>query len=187
MCVNDGSFHGFPIDPNDIDMVKEGSGFKMKRNEDFDWAGWFSKNGPDARMPEVLACARRLREQYSWVAAVGYCWGGSVGFKLASKSNAGLIDCVSIAHPGTPTEDDILSINVPFQIIAPEHDPTFTPESKDMCNKEIPKLNVDYCYHHFPDMYHGFVTKCDDTQERERKAVELAKNAVVFWLASHST
>lgn len=46
-------------------------------------------------------------------------------------------------------------------------------------------LGVDYVYHHFPNMVHGFATKCDKSKENERKALELAKNAVVFWMKAH--
>jgi len=180
-------FHGWAVDGKDISItVDDDNKVHMNRNEDFDWAQWFGTNGPDVRMPEVLACARKLREQYTWVGAVGFCWGGLVGFKLASKSNAGLFDCISIAHPGTPSEDDIRSISVPFQILAPEHDPTFPPEMKELCNKEIPKLGVDYVYHHFPGMVHGFATKCDEKNQREKKALEQAKNAVVYWMLTQA-
>ena len=127
-----------------------------------------------------------MRDKYSWIGAVGYCWGGTVGFRLASKEYSGLIDVVSIAHPGAPTEDDVRQISVPFQIIAPEFDPTFTPEWKEKCNQEIPKCGVDYAYQHFPDMMHGFATKCDENKEEEKKALELAKNAVVYWFTAHA-
>ena len=96
-------------------------------------------------MPEILEPIRLIREQHKWIGAVGYCWGGLTNFKLASK---GVVDCVTIAHPGAPTEDEIKAIKVPVQILAPAHDFSFTPELKELCNKEIPKLGVDYVYHH---------------------------------------
>ena len=154
-------------------------------NKDFDFQSWFTANSPDVRMPQILECAKQLREQHSWVGYVGYCWGGGVGFKVASKDHSGLFDCVTVAHPATPSEEEVKAIGVPFQIIAPEHDPTFPPEVKEMCNREIPKLGVPYLYHHFPGVMHGFATKCDEAKESEKKALELAKNAVVFWMTSH--
>ena len=156
----------------------------MERNEDFDWAGWFQRNGPDVRFPEILACAKALKDKYEHVAAVGFCWGGLVNFQLAS--HAELFDSVTICHPGTPTEEQVRAIRVPIHLVAPEHDPTFPQEWKDFCNKEIPKLGVDYCYQHFPRVVHGFTTKCDENNKDERKALELAKNSVVHWIANHT-
>ena len=171
------------MDEADIKMVKEGEGFKMETNPNFDWQGWYTTNWPDTRMPEILDCIRSIRQNHSWIASVGYCWGGLVNFKLASKD---VVDCITIAHPGGPTEDEVKAIKIPVQIIAPEHDPTFSQEMKDFCNKEILKLGVDYIYHHFPGMLHGFTTKCDETNPHEKKQLETAKNAVVFWLVNHA-
>ena len=158
----------------------------MDVSDKFDFGAWWGANNPDVRMPEILACARKLREQYSWIGVVGYCWGGLTGFKLASKPHAELFNCISIAHPGSPTEDDVRGISLPFQVLSAEHDPTFSTEMKEYCNKEIPKLGVDYQYHYFPGMVHGFATKCDPTKDREKKALELAKNSVVFWMLNHA-
>lgn len=130
-------------------MVKVGETYEMKRNMDFDWETWFKNNWVDVRMPEILECLRHIREKHPWVASVGYCWGGAANFKLASK---GVLDCVTIAHPGNPTEEEVKAINIPVQILAPEHDPTFTQQMKDFCKLEIPKQGVDFIYHHFPDM-----------------------------------
>lgn len=181
------SFDGYSVGANDMKVTVDDEG-KSKReilNKDFDFQDWFSKNSPDVRMPSVLECSRELRKQYSWVGFAGYCWGGSVGFKIASRHCSGLFDCVSVAHPVSPTEGEVRSISVAFQIIAPEHDPTFTQELKNLCNKEIPKIGVPYLYYHFPGMTHGFATKCVDSKASEKGALERVKNAVVLWMTSH--
>ena len=151
-------------------------------NKDFNFGDWLAKNSLDVRMPAVLDCAKQLREQYSSVSYTGYCWGGGVGFRVASS---GLFDSVTVAHSATPTDEEVAGISVPFQILAAEHDPTFPPDVVEKVNKEIPKLGVPYVYHHFPGMFHGFATKAADGKENEKKALELAKNAVVFWMNSH--
>lgn len=158
----------------------------MQPREGFDMGKWFAENGMDIRLPEVIGVAKALRKQYSWVGAVGYCWGGAINFKLASKDHGGLVDCVCIAHPGGTTEDEVRKIAVPIQILAPEHDPTFQPQMRDFCNTEIPKLNVDYNFQYFPGMVHGFATRCDPSKEAEKRALELAKNAFVYWLSTHA-
>jgi hypothetical protein len=45
---------------------------------------------------------------------------------------------------------------------------------------------VDYIYHHFPGMVHGFATKADENSNDAKKQLEIAKNAVVFWIANHA-
>lgn len=97
-----------------------------------------------------------------------------------------MVDCLTIAHPGTPTEEEIKAIKVPVQILAPEHDFAFSQDLKDFCNREIPKLGVDYAYHHFPGVPHGFATKCDENDPYAKKQLEVAKNAVVFWILNHA-
>lgn len=154
-------------------------------NKDFDFPGWIAKNNQDLRLPQILDFAKELRKQYSWLGFVGYCWGGGVGFKIASKEHSSLFDCITVAHPSTPSEGEVKSISVPFQIIAPEHDPTFEADAKELCQREIPKLGVPYLYYHFPGMLHGFATKCDESKASEKRALEAAKNAVVFWMTAH--
>lgn len=73
-----------------------------------------------------------------------------------------------------------------MQIIAPEFDPTFTQDRKDLCNSEIPKLGIDYMYNYFPKVVHGFCTKCDPNKEVEKRALERAKAAVVNWFLTYA-
>lgn len=155
-------------------------------NPKFDVAAWYRENDPNLRLPIILEVARGLREKYDKLGVVGYCWGGSVAFKLASSKYSGLIDCVTIAHPGQPPEEDVKLLKVPVQILAPEVDPTFTTEWRSFCNVEIPKIEggLDYCFRFFPDQQHGFTTKGDLNIPTERRAVEMAKRDVVFWQSS---
>ncbi len=179
-------FEGWSAKEGDAEMeVKDGK-VTMITNPDVDWAGFFAKNGPDVRTPEVIACARKLGEDYEFVGAVGFCWGGAVGFKLASEDNAGLLDCVTTAHPGKPSEEDVRNLSIPVQIIAPEFDPTFDQESKDLCLREIPKLGIEFVYNYFPGDVHGFCTKADMSSEKQKRSLERAKNAVVYWFLTHT-
>lgn len=112
--------------------------------------------------------------------------GGSINFKLASKEHGHLLDCVMIAHPGAPTDDDVRNLGVPVQIISPEYDPTFTQDRKDLCQSEIPKLGIDYTYNYFPKVMHGFCTKGDPKDEVQKHALEKAKTAVVNWFLTYA-
>lgn len=59
----------------------------------------------------------------------------------------------------------------------------FSPEMKLYANSVIPSLNVEYDYQFFPGMSHGFATRCDQSDEKQKKALERAKNAAVGWFA----
>ncbi len=181
-------YHGFHPTEKDVNIyVGDDGEAKLEFTSDFDVKEFFTKNSPDARLPEILACAKELKKKYAFLGAVGYCWGGGVGFKIAAKEHGKLFDCVTIAHPGTPSDDDIRNLSVPVQILSPEHDPTFTQERKDFCLKEIPKLGIDFLYNYFPGVVHGFATKGDPENEVQKRALERAKNAVVQWCLQYAS
>lgn len=96
-----------------------------------------------------------------------------------------LVDAISTAHPSLLTKEEISSVGVPAQILAPEHDPAFTPDMKAFANETIPKLNVEYDYQYFPGVAHGFSTRCDQSNAHEKHSLERAKNAVVGWFAQY--
>ena len=81
------------------------------------------------------------------------------------------------------TKEDITALAVPVQIIAPEHDPELTPEMKAHANSVIPTLDIEYDYQYFPGMSHGFAGRTNGRDERQRKALERAKNVVVGWFS----
>lgn len=145
--------------------------------------GFIGRNSKDIRGPEIFACAKELRQQYKKVGAIGYCYGGWACFQLGA--NKDLVDCISMAHPSLCTEDEIKNVSVPVQIMAPETDPQFTPELKEFSNKTIPTLGVEYDYQYFPGLVHGFAVKGDQNDPAQKKGLERAKNAAVFWFAQH--
>ena len=175
------SFNNNAVDDNDvwINVADDGKA-EVGMNPSFDFPSWWAKNNPEVRHPQILSCVRQLRARYTSLGLVGYCWGGSAGFLLASE--AGLFDAMSHAHPGTPTEDQIRGIRAPFELIAPEYDPQFPFEWSKLCNEVVPGLGVEYDWQWFPGMKHGFSTKCDEKDERERRGLERAKGAVVGWM-----
>lgn len=129
--------------------------------------------------------AKHIRSQHTKVGVVGYCWGGKVAIELGGKNHNGLVDCISFAHPGGITKEDVFNVAVPVQIIAPEKDVPFPLKMRQFCNEEIPKLGVDYDYQHFPGAVHGFATRCNVKVEGEKRALERAKNAAVGWFVNY--
>ena len=94
-----------------------------------------------------------------------------------------LVDCISTAHPSLLTKEEVDAVAVPVQIIAPEHDPQLTPELKAYVNQVIPGLELEYDYQYFPGLKHGFAVRCDQSDGREKKGLERAKNGAVGWFA----
>jgi hypothetical protein len=66
--------------------------------------------------------------------------------------------------------------------MAPEIDPMFTPELKELSNRVIPTLGVPYDYQFFPGLEHAFAIRGDPGNEAERRGMARAKNAAVYWL-----
>lgn len=104
---------------------------------------------------------------------------------LTSEPGENLVDCISTAHPSFLTKEEMDAVGVPVQIMAPEHDPLFTPDLKAHANTVIPTLDVEYDYQYFPGVSHGFSVKGDQDDARQKKALVRAKNAAVGWFAQH--
>lgn len=71
---------------------------------------------------------------------------------------------------------------MPVQIISPEIDPAFTEELKAYANEVIPKKEVPYEYCFFPGLEHSFATRGNPENEKERRGMVRAKNAMVAWM-----
>lgn len=141
------------------------------------------RNSKAIREPEIFACARALKSQYKRVGVIGFCYGGWGSFRCGATSHEPhLVDCISTAHPGLQTKEEIENLGVPTQIIAPEVDPTFTPEFKKYANEVIPTKGIPYDYQYFPGVEHSFATRGNPDDEKERLAMVRAKRAQVFWM-----
>jgi dienelactone hydrolase len=152
---------------------------------------YLTANSREARSPEILACARHLRAQYSKVGAIGYCYGGWAGFHLASEAlnsadntQQPLLDCLVIGHPSLLTEADIdaFSSRVPVQILAPEADAMYTPYLKAKTFRVLLEKGVPFEYRHFPGVEHHCFVRGDPEREGERDAMERGLGAAVGWL-----
>jgi dienelactone hydrolase len=146
-------------------------------------------NGRDVREPEVLACARALREggRFRRVGAAGFCFGGWACFRLASAEHRPpLVDCISVGHPSLLTAEDVDGVGggVPVQMLAPEVDAVYTAEMKLHTFTALQRLNVPFEYRHFPGVVHACFIRGSDSEEHpgEREAMVRGKNAIVGWM-----
>ena len=111
--------------------------------------------------------------------------GGWAVFKLGAKSENGLVDAISTAHPSLLDHAEVDNVAVPVQILSPEHDAMYTEELKAYTNKVIPSLGVEYDYQYFPALTHGFAARGDPNDPVQKKGLERAKNAVTHWFTEH--
>ncbi|PWY90183.1 endo-1,3-1,4-beta-D-glucanase [Aspergillus heteromorphus CBS 117.55] len=146
----------------------------------FDIPAFIARNTKEQRFPEILACARALKDAYPKVGAIGFCYGGWAVFQLAAHGTE-LLSCISTAHPTFLSEAEIAACRTPAQILAPEHDQYLTPELKEYCNRVIPSLGVPYEYVYFPGMSHGFATRANLNNELQKAELARAKRAAVHW------
>ncbi|KAL8648765.1 MAG: hypothetical protein Q9226_005862 [Calogaya cf. arnoldii] len=153
-----------------------------EKEKDFDFQGFLQRNNKETRGASIHNFAGKLKKEMGFkkVGAVGYCWGAWAAFQLGGKDKD-LIDALSTAHPTFLTKEEINNVAVPVQILAPETDPRFTPELKEHANRVIPTLGVEYDYQYFPGLAHGFACRADEGNEREKRGLERAKNAVSGW------
>lgn len=138
---------------------------------------FLGRHGKDQRYPSILDVAKTLKSKHKKTAAIGYCWGAWACFRLAADPS--LVDAISMAHPSLVEKTEIDGVKVPTQIMAPEHDPMFSPELKEYANKVIPTLGVPYEYIYFPGLAHGFAAKGDEGDKAQKDGLERAKNSAV--------
>ncbi|KAK1232226.1 hypothetical protein PQX77_004600 [Marasmius sp. AFHP31] len=142
-------------------------------------------NQRDIREPEIFESARKLRREYEKLGAIGYCFGGWAVFRLGAADNIidgkPLVDAISTGHPTWLTKEDITGVGVPVQVLAPEHDPVYTPELKEYTFKEVPKKGVPLDYQHFPGVHHACFTRGNPEIKGERDAQVRGKNAAAAW------
>ncbi|KAK0727631.1 Alpha/Beta hydrolase protein [Lasiosphaeria miniovina] len=152
-----------------------------KRYEDIDMAGFLARNNREKREPEIIAAARALRAKYARVGVVGFCYGGWASARLGAKDLLGVVDCVSIGHPGLMTKADVDALAVPTQLLAPEIDEHYPPELKTHTFQTLQALGLPFEYHHFPGVEHGCLTRGDEAAKGSRDAMVRGKNAAVAW------
>lgn len=175
LLVTNTNTHSF-----DGEVVDEDALSNPEKREKFDVMAFIGRNSKEIRYPEILANAKELKSQYKKVGAIGFCYGAWAVLRLAGKDEP-LIDSAAVAHPSLLEESEIANIGVPVQFISPETDPMFTPELKEFTLKTLPGLNVPFNYDYYPGLVHGFATRGDQSDPKQKEGLERAKNSAVYW------
>ncbi|KAJ0418874.1 Alpha/Beta hydrolase protein [Aspergillus carlsbadensis] len=144
--------------------------------------GFLARSSKATREAEIVACPRALHVRYKKVGAVGFCFGGWAVFRCgASSHDPPLVDCISTAHPSMLEPGEIENVGVPIQILAPEVDPMFSPELKEILTRGIPSKGLPYDYQFFPGVEHGFAIMGNRHDRPEFAAMVRGIRCVVAW------
>jgi dienelactone hydrolase len=170
------SFDGEVVSPEMMD--------DPEKRKNFDIMAFIGRNGKDKRFPEISSNAKELKSKYSKVGAIGFCYGAWAVLRLGAKDSA-LVDCAAVAHPSLLEKDEIANVGVPVQYLVPETDPMFTPELKEFTLKTLPELNIPFNYDYYPGLVHGFATRGDQSDPKQKEGLERAKNSAVYWFKQY--
>lgn len=108
------------------------------------------------------------------IAAVGYCFGGSVALSMANAGSD--LDAVAVFHSGValpvmPSE----KLKAKVLVCNGADDPFASPESIETYKKQMDSINADYKYVAYPGAVHAFTSK-EATALGEKFDLPLAYN-----------
>ncbi|KAG2758176.1 hypothetical protein P692DRAFT_201757371 [Suillus brevipes Sb2] len=146
----------------------------------------FFRNRASVVDPRTTTFIKRVREQrkYNKVGAVGYCFGGSLGVRLASL---GVFDSLVVCHPGVVSEAEVKAINltgilrIPTSWVCAEEDICFGPAIRNksealLAAREGKNNFVDYEFVDYQGTVHGFACRppleFPDVKEAFEKSVD---------------
>ncbi|KIK44354.1 hypothetical protein CY34DRAFT_23111 [Suillus luteus UH-Slu-Lm8-n1] len=140
----------------------------------------FFRNRASVVDPRMTAFIKRVREQrkYDKVGTVGYCFGGSLGVRLASL---GVFDSSVVCHPGFVSEAEVKAINIPTSWVCAEEDMCFGPAIRNkaealLAAREGKDKFVDYEFVDYKGTVHGFACRppleFPDVKEAFEKSID---------------
>ncbi|KAG0700441.1 dienelactone hydrolase [Suillus ampliporus] len=140
----------------------------------------FHRSRPAVVDPRTTAFIKTVREQrkYVKIGAVGYCFGGSLGVRLAPLN---VLDSLVVCHPGEVSEAEVKAINIPTSWVCAEDDMAFGPairkKSEAVFVARQGKDNfVDYEFMDYTGTVHGFACRprldFPDVKEAFEKSID---------------
>ncbi|KAG1743306.1 uncharacterized protein EDB91DRAFT_1328558 [Suillus paluster] len=123
---------------------------------------------------------KRIREQWKYdrIGAVGYCFGGPLGVRLAPLD---IFDSLVVCHPGWVSEAEVKAINVPTSWVCAEEDITFGPAIRNQAEALLAAREgkddfVDYEFVDYKGTVHGFACQppleFPDVKEAFEKSID---------------
>ncbi|KAF8991051.1 dienelactone hydrolase endo-1,3,1,4-beta-D-glucanase [Cyathus striatus] len=148
---------------------------------------WFWRSRPAVAQQRVDDFITKIKAEqgYKKVGAVGYCYGGTIAFRLAANRPK-VLDAMVIAHPGPISLDYLKAISVPSSWACAEEDDSFPKEKRlkveaILEQRKDSKDPVPYEFKDYNGTVHGFATRPNLTIPEVKAGYEGAFNQAVEW------
>lgn len=158
-----------------------GDAIPMNRPADFDMPKWRSGHGTERVDPVVEAVIKELKTTHGVkrIGGVGYCFGGKYLARFMAQGKG--IDVGYTAHPSYIDVAELKAVTGPFSIAAAETDAIFPAEKRHESEEILKEMDIPYQLVLYSDVAHGFSTRGDISQRRQRFAKEAAFEQAVVW------
>ncbi|KAG8866689.1 hypothetical protein FRC20_007786 [Serendipita sp. 405] len=139
---------------------------------------------PDIQDPWAIEFLTNLRSEckYDKITVVGYCWGGGIAVRLATRPK--LVDSVIAVHPSGQFKDDMIKTQVPIAFFIAEEDHQWDPEAAVLVQEtwklqeEVPK----HLFKTYKGTVHGFGSRPNLSIPQVKKSWEQLMGDIVSWL-----
>lgn len=145
----------------------------------------FYRSRPAVVDPRTESFVRKLREEkkYGKIGAVGYCFGGSLGLRLANKD---VFDSLVICHPGKTPVELVKQIKIPTSWACAEDDMGFKTDQRHAAEATLAerKGKPDFTEYEFKDYkgtVHGFAARPRLEDPDAKAGFEGALEQTVAW------
>jgi dienelactone hydrolase len=180
-------FHGnpHPINDDTVDLYE-----------------WLAKHPVDRVDPVVEEALKALRKdgKFTWVGAVGYCFGAKYLVRWLKRQD-GKIDAGFVAHPSFVEEEELRSMTGGLSIAAAgkippalwrheadrikETDYILTTEKRHESEKILGELDVPWQICLYSDVEHSFAVRPDPSVRRQVFAKERAFEQALGWFGEY--
>jgi len=135
--------------------------------------------------PRIHSFIAKIKEEkkYERLGAVGYCFGGSAGIRLASTD---LIDTVVIAHPGRCNITEIKAMKIPTAFACAEEDMSFGPALRNQAEAAFAERKgkdnfIEYEFVDYTGTVHGYAARPNLALPVIKEAFEKTTTQTVQW------
>ncbi|KAA1469968.1 dienelactone hydrolase endo-1-3,1,4-beta-D-glucanase [Dentipellis sp. KUC8613] len=136
----------------------------------------------DARVADFIN-KLKTEKKYEKFGAVGYCFGGSIAVRIASRN---IVDTVVICHPGPASVEEIKAMSVPSSWALAEEDSAFPPKLRKSA-EEVFKARegkedfIEYEFKDWKGTAHGFAARPNLEVPEVKAGFEGALEQTVNW------
>ncbi|KAF1994658.1 alpha/beta-hydrolase [Amniculicola lignicola CBS 123094] len=147
----------------------------------FNFPAWLARHPVSESDNAIATTIAYMRNELGVqkIGAAGYCWGGKYVPRFLAAGQG--IDVGFIAHPSNLATDEIMGIKGPISIAAGDLDDAFNATSRRTAEDILFSKNTTYQTSLYAGAPHGFGTRVDLSNTRQKFAKEAAFLQAVTW------